>query len=138
MSIELPKIHDLASIDTPQIHQHMVLAQNPSIIMLGQPSQPSQGTEERIPRTFQLSTLSQHELTLAFVQHVNLSGRFSINLNSKTDLSEPVDEFLDAQGAQLSSTFSDHEIPFGLSPLIPPHDGGQVLDPSSQQLIPCQ
>lgn len=49
-----------------------------------------------------------------------------------------MDEFLDAQGAQLSPTFSDHELPLGQSPTTPISDQGQVTNPNNQQMVLCQ
>ena len=92
MDVEIPKIQEL------KIHgilQDPQLLQDPSIILLDQPSQPSIAIKDRIPNTPLPSQSSIPELTLVIVRHVNPHGRFSINLNFETEHLELVEEFLD-------------------------------------------
>ena len=136
MDVEIPSIYELIIIDGLQVNPKFDIERDPNIILLGQPSQPSLASVDRIHGTLQPSMSSQLEFTLTVVQQANLSGRFKISLNSKTELSDPVDnpveEFLDAQGAQLAPTFSDHDLPLNHGMITPFHDPSQILDPSNQ------
>ena len=132
MDIEIPNIQEFVLNSALRDNQASEIEQDLSIIFLGQRPQPFLAIEERIPSNPQLSPSSQPKLTLALVSYVNPSSHFNINLNSETDYSNPVDIFLDAQGAQLSPTFSDHDLPLGQNPITPPHNIGQVMDPSIQ------
>ena len=82
-------------------------AQDSSIIMVGPVSKPGPDPPIMIPETPPHSLQPQPVLTLAIRPLTPPSGRFFFNPISKTEQSEPQDDFQDAQGFQLSPTFSD-------------------------------
>ena len=133
---------DIEFLNDAILVQERIIITNPvmhdsSILQIRPPSQTPPISTDRILETPQQSRSSQPKLTLALVTPINTAGRFSFNSNSETELSEPLEEFQDAQNSQLSPTFSEHDIQLDQpSTSLFIHKSNQLMSPQTPTTQP--